>query len=338
MFFFFVYPVSTSYQIKAYEFGGGGAKTSGGSYNIEGIAGQVAGQPTSASYQGNAGLMFAQQSNVPTMTLQNTGSWYDQLNFIVGIQANPTDATYAIAISADNWVTTRWIQADDTIGSTAVYQTYTNWGGASGENVIGLISGTTYKVKAASMHGMYTNSPLGPEASAATQDPSISFKIDIGGTTDPGTTSPPYTVDVGDLAAGTVKTATNRVWISLATNANFGGYVYIRDDNAGLKSTHINYTITSATANLAGVQEGYGAQVAIVTPASGTVLTVVNPYDGVADNVGNIQTTYNTIFSSGGAAITNGRAAFMIKAKASDTTPAAIDYGDTLTLIAASTF
>ena len=51
VFFFFVFQASTGYQIKAYEFGGGGANTSGGSYSIEGIAGQVAGQPTSASYQ-----------------------------------------------------------------------------------------------------------------------------------------------------------------------------------------------------------------------------------------------------------------------------------------------
>jgi hypothetical protein len=309
---------------------------------MEGIAGQIAGQPTSASYNANAGLMYAQQANVPTMTLQNTSSWYDQLNFIIDPQANPTDATYAIAICSascsGNWTPTQWIQADDTVGATAVYQTYTNWGGASGENVIGLSSGTTYHVKSTSMQGIYTASPLGPEATAATISPSISFKIDIGGTTDPGTTAPPYTVSIGDLTAGTVTTAANRVWVSLATNANYGGYVYIRDQNAGLKSTVLNYTITSASGDLSGATEGYGAQVAAVTPASGTILTPINPYANSANIVGNIQTTYNNIFSTGGSAITNGRAAFTLKAKASTTTPAAIDYGDTLTLVAASTF
>jgi len=337
VFIFLAFPAGTTYKLKSFEFGGGGRTSTDGTYSLEGIAGQTSGQSSGTTYKTNSGLVYVQQTNVPTMTLQNTSSWYDQLNFIVGTQNNPTDVLYAIAISKDNFVTTQWIQTDDTIGSSPAYQTYTNWGGASGENVIGLISGTTYKVEATAKQGFYTASPLGPAASATTSDPSISFKIDIGGTTDPGTTSPPYTVAVGDLEAGTVVTAANRVWLSLSTNANFGGYIYIRDQNAGLKSTNINYTINSATADLTGATEGYGAQQAAVTP-TGTLLTIVNPYNGAGNNVGLIATTYNNIFSSNGVPITNGRAAFMIKAKASNTTPAAIDYGDTLTLIAASTF
>lgn len=338
LFFFFVFPATTGYRLKGYSVGGGGGKLSGTGYQVEGNVGEPAAQTTGSTYQLNAGLAFVIQADVPTITLTNTGSvLYDKLRYVLNNQKNPTDATFAIAISSDNWVTTNYIKADNTIGPTAVYQTYSAWGSGTGNDVIGLISGTTYKVKARATQGYYSESPFGPEASATTSNPSISFKIDIGGTTDPGTTSPPYSVSIGDLNAGTVTTAANRVWLSLITNANFGGYVYIRGTNDGLKSTAYSYKISSLTTDLSLATEGYGAQQAAVTP-TGTLLTVVSPYGSGGNNVGIIASTYNNIFSSNGVSITDGRAAFMIKAKASSTTPASTDYGDTLTIVAASTF
>lgn len=333
-FILLAFPASTNYQLKSFEFGAGGGTPNSSNYYMEGILGEVSGKQSSTNYKADSGLIFVQNANVPTITLSNPSSWYNKLKFVIGPENNASDTTYAIAISDDNWATTEYIQDDNTIGPTLGiedYQTYTNWGGASGENVIGLTPNTTYKVKAKALQGDYTESAYGPESSAATSAVTLTFDIDVGPTH--SESAPPYVVPFGSLSIGSVNTATDKVWVDLSTNADYGAYVYIRDANAGLKSTALNYTITSSSTNLASANEGYG-----VRGDTTSGLTFLSPYNGASDNVGVVDTTVRELLNSGGAAVSGGWASFLLKVKPSATTPSASDYTDTLTIVASATF
>lgn len=334
LFILFQFPASTNYQLKGYEFGAGGGSSDSTNYSIEGVVGEAAGKQDSTNFSVLGGLNFAQNANVPAApTFVNSSSWYNKLLLTINTSNNPTDTTYAIAISDDNWTTTKYVQNDNTIGSTLGtedYQTYTNWGGASGEYVVGLTGNTTYKVKLKATSGQFTETGYGPEASAATSALTLSFDIDVSSTDTE--TAAPYSVSMGDLTAGSVITASDKVWIDIATNAEYGGSVYVYDSNAGLRSSATAYTISSASTNITSASEGFGLRV-----DSASNVSSVSPYDGASDNVGIVNTTIRSIFTSA-TPITTGRGSILVKAKASSVTPAAADYTDTLTLIASGTF
>lgn len=331
-------PSSSSYGLHNYGFGSGGTSTttSSASYKLNATTGETSGvQSTSTTYKARTGNNNSQQANVPnTPTFTNPASYYDKLSFVVNPGGtSPTDTNYLIAISTDNFVTTKYIQADDTIGNTKVRQTYAAWGGSTGQNVIGLTYSTTYKIKVSAIQGNFTETEYSPVATAATAAPSISFGI----TTDSQPT-PPFTTAFTSLLPATVATATNKINISLTTNANAGAIVYVSSVNAGLKSAHAaNFTIASATADLSSASTGYGAQNFSVTQTSGGPLTAVTPYNVAAQNVGVLSVLLKPIYYSS-APITGGSGSFKLLAKATQSTPAASDYADTLSLTAAASF
>ncbi len=332
-------PASSNYELKGYDFGGGGGVGESASYTMEAITGEVNGaKPTSASYGIFGGLLGVQQANVPaapTFT-NNSGIDYNKLKFVINNGDNPSDATFAIAISTDNFATTQYVQADDTIGSSIVYQTYSNWGGGTGEFVIGLIPNTTYYLKVKANTGLYTESPYSAVSSAATSAVTMTFDIDV--SSDCSETAPPYVLNIGDLTPGSVVTGTNKICLDITTNAISGASIYINDSNTGLKSGVLNNTITSATADLSSAGSGYGMQGASKTQTSGGPLEYVAPFNGTSDNVGGLSPTLKQIFNSTDAPITGGKGSINVKAKASSTTPAATDYTDTVTLVAAGNF
>jgi len=125
--------------------------------------------------------------------------------------------------------------------------------------------------------------------------------------------------------------------VDLDTNAESGASVYITSANGGLHSNHTGYTIASATADLASAASGFGAQDLTATQTSGGPLTIVSPYNGASQNVGILNSTLKQLFTAA-APIVAGRGSVQIKAKAATSTPAANDYGDTLTLTTAGTF
>lgn len=342
MSFLFAFPASTNFKLKSFEFGGGGGTVSSENYNAEGTVGEVAGTMDSENYQANGGLQFVQQANTPgAPTLTNDSNWYNKLKIVINESGNPSETTYAIAISDDNFVTTEYVQNDNTVGLTLGsedFQTYVQWGSTSGEEIIGLTPGTTYKVKVKARQGSYTESPLGPESSAATVNPSLSFDIDIGGVSDPGNTAPPYQISVGNLLPGAVTTTGNRIWVDVETNAQAGAYVYIYDQYGGLRSTNVNYTISSVSNDLGSVSEGFGLQAETIGQTSGGPLAKMSPYNGADDSVGIVNTTIRELFSTTASPITGGRGSFLIKSKIGTTTPASTDYTDTLTLISSATF
>jgi hypothetical protein len=135
-----------------------------------------------------------------------------------------------------------------------------------------------------------------------------------------------------------VTTASDKIWIDLDTNAEGGGFVYDYNSSGGLHSANASYTISSATADLGSVSEGYGFQVATTTQSAGGPFNAVSPYNLGTQNVGVVDSTTRTILTSSSTPITAGRASISVKAKASTTTPTAADYADTITMIASATF
>jgi hypothetical protein len=330
----FALPASGNYTLKSYQFGGGGGESQSANYGIEGAIEQ-GGVASSAGYGIQEGLVFQQNTDAPTATLENSNNWYNKLHVTIIPWGNATDTTYAIAISSDGFATTNYVQSDNTIGASLGgedYQTYANWGSATGEDIIGLTPNTTYLIKVKAIQGQYTESAYGPVASAATQPVTLSFDIDIGSAAN-ASTDAPYAIDFGVLTIGSVTTASDKIWVDLSTNAEYGGYIYVYGTNNGLRSSNTNYTITSATANLTSAEDGYGLQA-----ANSSGLSPATPYDGTLDSVGIVSTTIREILNSANSPVTNGRGSITIKAKTTTTTPASNDYTDTLTLISSGTF
>jgi len=178
-------PSSTNYQLQNYSFGAGGATNATSSnFGLNGIAGEVEfGQPGSASFQVGSGLTYLMKANVPSApTLSTPANNYDRILFIINTSGNPTDATYALEISTTSNFSSNvnYIKQDGTVGSTltsADYKTYTNWGGASGTFVTGLLSNTTYYIRARARQGNFTESDWGPAASTTTLFASLTFTI-----------------------------------------------------------------------------------------------------------------------------------------------------------------
>lgn len=340
VFVLFNFPASSNYQLKSYEFGGGGGVSDSTNYSVEGIHGQQEGRTVGTNYGVGEGLLFTQLANVPAApTLANSSNWYNKLLLTLQTSNNPTDAEYAIAISTDNFTTTNYVQSDNTVGATLGsedWQTYASWGGGSGEYIIGLSPNTTYYVKVKARQGDFTESQWGPSTSTATSQLSLTFDIDVASTDTES--AAPYVLAMGQLTVGAVTTASEKIWLDLETNAANGGYVYIYDENGGLRSSAVNYTITSATADLTGAAEGFGVRSNSVAQSAGGPLVATSPYNGASDNVGVLNSTIQEVFHSSGAPITAGRASLLVKAKISAVTPASSDYADILTLITSATF
>lgn len=332
-------PTSTNYVLPSYEIGSGGTSSSSSTnYGLNGVSGtQTTSQQTSTSYALTSGYNPTMNANVPSApTLSNPSNYYDKLQLVLNDGGNPTDTVFLVAISPDNFTTTYYVQPDNSISGTytiAAYRTYASFGGGSGFLVLGLSPNTTYKVKVKAMRGGFTESAYSPESSAvATVGQSLSF-----GVTTTLTPTPPFSASFSSLSAGTVFAANADINISLTTNANSGGSVYVRSSNAALTSVAAGHAITSATADLASVASGYGAQVVSATQSGGGPIVGVSPFDNTADNVGAVTTNLQPFLMSANP-ITAAASALRLKAKSSVTTPATTDYADQLTIVAAMNY
>ncbi len=336
-------PSTTNYELNSYGFGSGGtANSSTGNYSLEGITGEISGQTSATStYTQKPGFNETQQANVPKITLTNPSNYYDKLHFLIDQQNNPTDALYAIQVKVNDATcdfttgTIDYIQSDDTLGSslvTADYQTYAAWGGSSGQNMIGLSSSTNYCIRAKATQGQFTESAYGPSSSAATVGQQISFCLWSGGSCGSSSNATAFS----GLVAGSISSATNNLNLTLTTNADNGGNVYVYSTGKLQSATHVGGTITSVTGtspvDLTSLSSGYGAQ---VSTASG--LTIQSPYNGSGSNVGQLSTIINTLLAAS-SPIASGSATIQLQAKAANTTPAATDYADIVTVIAAANF
>ena len=328
--FFAAFSSSSSYQLQNYGIGSGGTNNSASAnYKLNASTGQVSCSTGSSATQSiKPGSIQVQQANVPPAPTLDNGSatYYNKLKVTINKSANDaTDYTYAIAASSNSFATTQYVQADGTLGASAVYQSYAAWGSASGSFISGLVPATTYQVKVSAMQGLYTASAYGPIASSTTANPSLTFSIT------------PSTISLGSLTAGNVITAGTNLSFGFATNAISGGAVYAAGLNAGLKSVGASYTIAAVNANLASSSEGYGLRGLTATQTSGGPFTLASPFNGAANNVGAPTTTYRTLYGAA-SPIVGGLGTTSVLAKAAATTPAASDYSETLTFIASASY
>lgn len=341
LFSLLVLPASTKYKMEGIDLGNaGGGNVGSSNYSIEGNVGEIGNQKESGnSFNLGAGLMYVRQANVPKVaSLTNPNNYYNKLHAVIDNQGNPADTIFALAISPDNFTTTYYVKNDHTIGTTlaaADYQTYELWGSASGIDIVGLQPGTTYSLKIKAMQGKYSETDYGPTASAATIEPQLTFDIDVAATDTQ--TTPPYIVNLGDLYPGNVVTSTDRVWVSVDTNANSGASVYVYGQNAGLKSLTVGYTIAAVSGDLGSLSTGFGAQGIGATQTGGGPLVIDAGYNGSGNLVGITDTLVRQIFLATNP-LTGGRASFAIKAKSDNNAPAAGDYTETLTVVAAANF
>jgi hypothetical protein len=320
---------SPNYKLNTYNLSAGSTNTSSSAtYKLNGNAGGISGNASpSTTDKGLPGVIQAQQANVPAApTLSNGGNtYYNKLGVILNIGSNPTDYTYAIAVSTDNFATiTKYVQADGTLGASQVYQTYTTWGGASGTTIVGLLANTSYQVKAGSMQGLFTASLYGPYATISTVNPSLTFTLS------------PNTITFSSLLANTVVTS-SAITTSFATNAANGGGVYVSGKNNGLLSSTTGFTITSISNDLSTQSLGFGVQGSSATQTSGGPLAFVSPFNGASANIGAPAATFKPLLTAA-TAVVGGSATSVLKAKSSSSTPAAQDYQEVLTFVATASY
>ena len=229
---------SENYKIKYETVSGGQGPEQSTSYQLFESIGEVgASQQRSTNYLIGGGQAFGIMSNLPPApTLVNDGSpsYYNKLHFTINPGDNPSDTLFAVAITDDDWVTTRYIQSDNSVGDALGnedWQTYTNWGGVSGELVTSLEPEITYKIKVRARQGDFTMTGWGPESSGvATSALSLSFSISTN-TLDFETLSPAAISTVNYNAT----TSTNGEW----------GYVttIIEDGNLRIDGGHEIYDV-----------------------------------------------------------------------------------------------
>lgn len=332
-------PSSTNFQLEEYGFGSGGiASASSTNFLLYGISGEVeTASPSSSNFIALPGLTYTLQPNIPAPSVTNPSNYYNKLHITINNAGYPSDTTFAIQVSSGSANFSQnvyYVQADNTLGTGIVFQTYTLWGGASGFDLIGLYPGTTYYVRAAAKRGVYEQGPWSATANSATVNPTLTFSLQT--TSQP---TPPFSIDIGNLTPGSVTTSSDKATATITTNATNGGLIYLYGTNNGLKSVAAaNYTINSVSNDLNSLLEGYGARGTAATQTSGGPMELVSPYNGATNNVGILDTTKRLFADSTSAPVTSGQASFELKAKASSTTPSATDYTDILTIVATGSF
>jgi len=245
---------SPNYQIENPTIDSGGEPSSSTNYRSVDAIGDSSGESTNSStFKALLGFIFPSFPGVPgTPTLINTGgTLYNSLDFVITTGGNQTDTNYAIAISSDDFVTTNYIQVDDTVGTTAAWQSYTNWGGATGERVTGLSPSTTYKIKVKARYGTDSETGFSVIATAATSAPSmtVTFAGVNSGTAVAGETTTITTtvnaISYGSLIIDAPAIAAHKTTVS--TNATGGYTTTVRQD--GNLRTDNGQEISAVTAS-----------------------------------------------------------------------------------------
>lgn len=287
----FAGPQSTNFELKTYDFGNGGTQeTSSTNYSMQGEAGsQDKTKSSGTNYNLNSGLTFSNQANVPAApTVSNPAQNYDRLKIVLNNGNNPSDATFAIAISPDNFTTTYYVQSDNTIGTslgTEDWQTYTTWGGATGFFAKTLKQNTTYTVKVKARSGKYSETEWSQTGSAVTSTPSLTFSISLSSLT------------FDNLNAGNSYTDNSKSTVlTTSTNAAYGYVIYGHETGpltSGLNTIPDYSSPNSAPTSWSGYGFGYTTSDNDLTGgtnnrfASGTKyagFTTSTPGDPIADH------------------------------------------------------
>ncbi len=325
---FAAFSSSSTRVLNSYSIGPGGTNSATSTtYKAQANAGEISGTANSTTYTVHSGAVQTEQLNVPLApTLSNgSGTYYNELQFTINVGILPTDTTYAIAVSTNNFVTTNYVQATGILGGSPVFQSYTAWGGGSGSYMTGLSNSSSYEVKVGAMQGLFTNTEYGPYASSTTTAPSITFSIS------------PTTLNLGALTAGNIVTSGTNITASLTTDSESGADVFVSGANGGLKTTTRSYTIAGVTGDLSSLSEGFGLQGISATDSSGGPLTLVSPYTGTSHVVGIDSVTPTRILTTP-IEVQTGSSTIGLQAKSAVLDPSASDYQEVLTFAAAAAF
>lgn len=322
---FAAFSSSSHYQLQSYGVGSGGTNsTSSTNHRLQASSGEATNNSTSSTnYQTKNGSISTEQANVPPAPTLSNGSslYYNKLQLIIATGGNASDATYAVAASTNNFVSTLYVQSDGTLGTTPYFQDYNGWGGSGGTFITGLAPNTTYEAKVSAYHGKFTQSAYGPYATATTATPSITFSLS------------PTSQNLGSLPAGSVVIGASNINFTLTTNALYGANIYVSGQYGGLYSANVNYTIPAVSGDLSSLSVGFGLQ----GVSASSPLVIDSPYNGAGNVVGTESSTLVPMFTAS-SPVSSGTASTNIQAKASNIVPASADYKEVLTFVAAASF
>jgi hypothetical protein len=149
---------------------------------------------------------------------------------------------------------------------------------------------------------------------------------------------------LGTIATNAVKSSASPFTVTVNTNAKNGWQAWGSSSNAGLTSTAASYTISSNCSGSAGTNstlsagtEGYNLGITKTDGGGGTI-TVATPFvGGSAGKGGGLCTNLQTIATSSGSA-NNAVLSMTNNAAIAGSTPAANDYADLETFVAAGLF
>jgi len=244
-------------------------------FGIVGDLNSLSGRIESSNFMQRMGYNPMLQANVPLKPdLSNPLNYPDRLKIIINPSGNPSDTLFAIAISSDNWTTTKYIKADGTVGSAlqlSDYKSYDDWGSEAGSYVISLVPKTKYKIKVKALNGNFT-------------------ETDFGSSSDEATTYLPYIkmsfssnyASLGFLNVNSIKRSSD-ITLLVYSN-NFSGYKIKVKGNGngvdpGLYKDNKPYLIKSETKILTEGTNGYGMQ-------AGGIVGIESDYSAFGSNVG----------------------------------------------------
>jgi hypothetical protein len=150
------------------------------------------------------------------------------------------------------------------------------------------------------------------------------------------------TDNLGQLSTSSVTPSPTPRTATISTNAKNGWQAWAKDSNAGLTSAFASHTINSTTpgtnSTLSGGTEGYNLGItSSQVGGTGTISVATAFVGGSLGRGGGLDTSLRTLASSDGTA-DNSTLTMTNNAAISPATPAATDYTDTITVIAAALF
>lgn len=198
-------------------------------------------------------------------------------------------------------------------------------------NNVGTVA-TSTSVPAVIDSGSYTTATVTSDQILVTATVAETFSFALSGSSD----------NLGQLSTSSVVVSPSPQSATISTNAKNGWSAWAKDSSTGLNSVSASKTIASTTpgvnSTLAGGTEGYNTGITSSQVGGSGTVTVTTPFvGGSAGRGGGLDTSLRTLATSNGTA-NNASLTLTNNAAISSITPAASDYKDTITIIAAGLF
>jgi hypothetical protein len=252
---------------------------------------------------GGSDVSFYTLANIPTAPIVGTPTTNTLNVSIGGSDGNPAYTEYAIYAAN----VSEYVQANGTLGATAIYQTSNTWKTVT---VTNLLPSTTYNFEVQATNGAGTATSFGPVTSGTTATPAtptisvnpniLNFPPTLANST---SASLSYTIDGTNLSAGIVITAPANFQVSTSSGSGYGSTVnlplsgnkvptttiYVQFQPTAQSSYAESITDTSPLANNPSVAvNGFGAEPPSVTTQ------VANPTNTTSATLnGNVTATNN---------------------------------------------